>query len=212
METGLLIIFWYGVLHAFAPDHLAAIADFSIGRSMTKTMIITAMFAFGHGLMLFVFARVLESRALPESLTRYGDTISAVVIVGIGIYLLVMVITDRIRLDKHTHAGKEHIHIWFGREHSHDAGSAPAWTLGALMGIGGVRGMLVTLGMLDESNGVQWTMVIAFVSGVSLIFITFGAIILQLNRHLLSDLVNVRRAFTVAGITSVAVGGHMLML
>lgn len=212
METGLLIIFWYGVLHAFAPDHLAAIADFSIGRSMRKTMTITAMFAFGHGLMLFVFAKVLEYYTLPEALTRHGDTISAAVIVGIGIYLLIMVMTDRIRLEKHTHAGKEHIHIWFGREHSHDTGSGSAWTLGALMGIGGVRGMLVTLGMLDGSHGVQWTMVIAFVGGVSLIFIAFGAVILQLNRHLLRDLGNVRRAFAVAGVTSVAVGGHMLML
>ena len=29
---GFLIIFWYGILHAFGPDHLTAIADFSIGK------------------------------------------------------------------------------------------------------------------------------------------------------------------------------------
>jgi len=41
MEAGLILIFWYGILHAFAPDHLVAIADFSIGKESRKTMLIT---------------------------------------------------------------------------------------------------------------------------------------------------------------------------
>ncbi len=37
MESlGLLLIFWYGILHAFGPDHLSAITDFSIGKN-TRT-------------------------------------------------------------------------------------------------------------------------------------------------------------------------------
>ena len=212
MEVGLLIIFWYGVLHAFGPDHLTAIADFSIGKSLRKTMMITLMFAFGHGLMLFVFAKVLEVYALPESVTGYGDMISSAVIISMGLYLLFMVASDRIQLNRHVHAGKEHIHIYFGREHSHSSGSvsASAWTMGALMGIGGVRGMLVTLGMLNGS-GVEWTMVLAFIAGVSLVFISFGAIILQLNRQVLTSLKNVRMTFAAAGMISVAVGSQMLM-
>ena len=54
MEAGLLIIFWYGLLHAFGPDHLSAIADFSIGKSRQKTFFITLAFTIGHGIMLFV--------------------------------------------------------------------------------------------------------------------------------------------------------------
>lgn len=210
MEIGFLIIFWYGILHAFGPDHLTAIADFSIGKSMKKTMTITMMFAFGHGLMLFAFAKVLELYALPEAITGYGDTISSTVIILMGLYLLGMVVTDRIQLNKHMHDNKEHIHIYFGKEHSHKAAtSASAWTVGALMGIGGVRGMLVTLGMLQGSS-VEWTMVFAFVAGVSVVFISFGFAILQLNRHLLTNIKNVRMAFSAAGLISVVVGSQML--
>lgn len=212
LELGFLIIFWYGVLHAFGPDHLTAIADFSIGKSMRKTMMITTMFAFGHGLMLFVFAKVLEVYSLPERVTGYGDVISSSVIIAMGVYLLFMVITDRIQMNRHVHHDEEHVHIYFGHEHVHDDAtiSASAWSIGALMGIGGVRGMLVTLGMLDGTT-VEWTMVLAFVAGVSLVFISFGMVILFLNDRLLRDLKNVRRTFALAGVISVAVGSQMLL-
>ncbi len=212
MELGFLIIFWYGILHAFGPDHLTAIADFSIGKSMKKTMTITLMFAFGHGLMLFVFAKVLEVYTLPAAVTDYGDMISSSVIILMGVYLLFMVVTDRIQLNRHVHHDKEHIHIYFGKEHAHDDAAIPAsaWSIGALMGIGGVRGMLVTLGMLD-GTAVEWTLVLAFVAGVSLIFISFGMVILYMNDRLLRNLTNVRRTFAVAGLVSVAVGSQMLL-
>ena len=212
MEMGYIIIFWYGILHAFGPDHLTAIADFSIGKSMKRTMLITTMFAFGHGLMLFIFAKLLEVYALPESITAYGDIISSSVIIAMGIYLLVMVATNRIQLNKHIHNNKEHIHIYFGKEHSHNVNNSTvsALGIGALMGIGGVRGMLVTLGML-QGNSIEWTMVLAFVLGVSLVFLSFGASVLYLNKQYLTNITNVRRVFATAGVISVAVGTNMLL-
>lgn len=213
MEAGLIIIFWYGILHAFGADHLSAIADFSIGRSMKKSMLVTVMFAFGHGLMLFLFAKLLQLYPLSESFTGYGDVLSSAVIIAMGLYLLFMVLTDRIRLARHSHSGKEHIHIWFGKEHSHNGASvsASAWTMGALMGAGGVRGMLVTLGML-EGAAVDWRMVLAFVAGVSVVFVSFGGMILFFNSYLLTNLRNVRIAFATAGAISVVVGSQMLLL
>jgi ABC-type nickel/cobalt efflux system permease component RcnA len=212
METGLLLIFWYGVLHAFGPDHLTAIADFSIGKRMKRTMMITFAFAIGHGVMLFVFAKVLERFALPESVTAYGDLISSSVIIGIGLYLLYMVVSDKIHLRSHTHEGEEHIHIWFGTKHDHDSNvdTASAFTIGALMGIGGVRGMLVTLGML-EGHAVDLTMVFAFVAGVTLIFGAFGLVILAINKNILTTQRNVRRVFAAAGTVSLAVGTNMIL-
>ena len=62
MEFGLLIIFYYGILHAFGPDHPTAIADFSIGKNRRKTLMITAGFAIAHGLSLFIFAKILKSK------------------------------------------------------------------------------------------------------------------------------------------------------
>ena len=212
MEIGYLLIFWYGVLHAFGPDHLTAIADFSIGKSMKKTLMITLMFAFGHGLMLFVFAKLMQMYLIPEDITAYGDVISSSVIIAMGLYLLYMVFTEQIQLNKHVHEDKEHIHIYFGKKHSHKMGASPlsALSIGALMGIGGVRGMLVTLGMLNGAT-VEWTLILAFVAGVSLVFMGFGVLILYFNRRLLTNLTTVRRTFMIAGVVSVAVGTNMLL-
>ena len=182
-NLGLLLIFWYGILHAFGPDHLTAIADFSIGKSKKKAMTITALFAIGHGLTLFIFAKLLDTYNIGPSILAYGDVVSASVILAMGIYLLFMVFSRKIQLNKHIHNGEEHIHIYFGKDHNHNnRDKASAFTIGALMGMGGVRGMLVTLGMI-ESNSVDLVMVLAFALGVMVIFIGFGSVILYINKN-----------------------------
>ncbi len=212
MELSLLIVFWYGILHAFGPDHLTAIADFSIGKNKKKTLLITILFAIGHGFSLFLFAKLLQSVQISEEILAYGDIISATVIIGMGLYLLFMVATNRIQLKKHLHNGEEHTHIWFGKSHSHDdtIAKSSSFTMGLLMGAGGVRGMLVTLGAVGSGN-VDFTMVGAFTAGVMLVFIGFGLVLLYFNNHFLGSLSNVRRAFTVAGVVSLLVGTNILL-
>ncbi len=211
-HLGLALIFWYGILHAFGPDHLTAIADFSIGKEKRRTMMITVLFAIGHGLSLFIFAKILESFEVPETILAYGDYISSSVIIGIGVYLLYMVATDKINLDKHTHNGREHIHIYFGSEHTHDGNidKSSAFSMGLLMGIGGVRGMLITLGAI-HGQSVDYGMVLAFTAGVMLIFVGFGAVILFINENLLTSKTNVRRVFATAGLISLIVGTNIFL-
>jgi len=212
MELSLLVIFWYGILHAFGPDHLTAIADFSIGKNKRKTLMITMLFAIGHGLSLFLFAKILQSIHISDEILAYGDIISATVIIAMGVYLLVMVATARIQLRTHMHDGKEHIHIWFGKSHDHDDNIAKSssFTMGLLMGAGGVRGMLITLGAVGSGN-VDFTMIAAFTAGVMLIFVGFGLVILYFNQHFLGNIRNVRRAFSMAGIISLLVGTNILI-
>lgn len=212
METGLLLIFWYGILHAFGPDHLTAIADFSIGKNKRKTLLITLLFAIGHGISLFVFAKILQNTQLSDEILAYGDVISALVIISVGIYLLVMVFTDRIQMRKHMHDGKEHVHIWFGKSHEHDSAvdSTSSFSLGLLMGAGGVRGMLITLGAV-QGGVVDFSMVGMFTLGVMLVFISFGLLILYVNQNLLSSVQNVKRAFSAAGLISLVVGTNILL-
>lgn len=130
---------------------------------------------------------------------------------GMGIYLLFMVYTHRIQLRRHTHEEKEHIHIWFGKMHEHNAmENSSSFSLGLLMGAGGVRGMLMTLGAV-QSGVVDLTMVASFTLGVMLVFIVFGLFILYINQHFLDNLQNVRRAFAAAGLASVFVGTNILL-
>ena len=211
MEAGLMLIFWYGILHAFGPDHLTAIADFSIGKNRRKTLLITSLFAIGHGLSLFIFAKILQHTKISEEILAYGDLISAMVIMGMGIYLLFMVVTRRIQLSKHTHEGKEHIHIWFGKSHEHNnAVNSSSFSLGLLMGAGGVRGMLITLGVV-QGGVVDLSMVALFTLGVMLVFMAFGMLMYYINKNFLSNIQNVRRAFAAAGSLSVLVGTNILI-
>ena len=211
MEAGLLLIFWYGILHAFGPDHLTAIADFSIGKNKRKTLLITSLFALGHGLSLFIFAKILQHTEFSQDILAYGDMISAIVIISMGVYLLFMVFSHRIQLRKHTHVDKEHIHIWFGKSHEHNGiEKSSSFSLGLLMGAGGVRGMLITLGAIQDGV-VDFTMVGLFTLGVMLVFLAFGLLILYVNQSFLSNLQNVRRAFATAGLVSLLVGTNILL-
>ena len=211
-NLGLSLIFWYGILHAFGSDHLTAIADFSIGKEKKRTILITLLFAIGHGITLFIFAKILESFEISENILSYGDYISSGVIFAIGLYLLYMVATDKIHLNRHSHDGKEHIHIYFGSQHSHknSIDKTSAFSMGVLMGIGGVRGMLITLGAIGE-HSVDYSMVLAFTLGVMVIFIGFGVVILYINQNLLTSQQNVRRVFATAGIVSLVVGANIFL-
>jgi len=213
MELSLLVIFWYGILHAFGPDHLTAIADFSIGKNKRKTLLITILFAIGHGMSLFLFAKLLQTISISHEILAYGDIISATVIIAMGVYLLFMVATDRIQLRRHMHENKEHIHIWFGKSHEHNddtVAKTSSLTLGLLMGAGGVRGMLVTLGAV-QGGTVDFSMVAAFTLGVMLVFGAFGFMMLYVNQNFLGNLTNVRRAFATAGVVSLVVGTNILI-
>jgi ABC-type nickel/cobalt efflux system permease component RcnA len=210
MEFSLLVIFWYGILHAFGPDHLTAIADFSIGKDKRKTLMITMLFAIGHGLSLFVFAKILESVEISEEILAYGDIVSATVIIGMGLYLLFMVVTNRIHLHTHEHNGADHVHIWFGKKHDHNqVDTTSSFTMGLLMGIGGVRGMLITLGVV-QGDMVDFSMVGAFTLGVMAIFVGFGLLILYINKNFLNSVESVRKIFTLAGVISLIVGANIL--
>ncbi|VAY87928.1 Nickel and cobalt efflux transporter rcnA [hydrothermal vent metagenome] len=210
-NLSLLLIFWYGILHAFGPDHLTAIADFSIGKEKRKTMLIATLFAIGHGLTLFIFAKVLEVYIVSDEILAYGDIISSSVISLMGAYILYMVYTNQINLKKHIHNNIEHIHIYFGKKHNHNSNDTKsAFGIGALMGIGGVRGMLITLGVINGQN-VDFTLVLAFTLGVMVIFVGFGMVILYINTNLLTNRKNIKAIFATAGVMSLVVGSNMLV-
>ena len=211
MDYALLIILYYGILHALGPDHLSAIALFSIGKNKKETITLSLLFAMGHGFMLYLMAQIISHFANDE-LLAYGDVISATVILLMGLYLVYLAFTDKIKIDKHIHHKKEykdkkHMHIYYKDAHLHD--KSVLLSLGLLMGIGGIRGMLVTLSAVSH-NSVGVEMILAFIIGVSIVFLSFGYLIYLINERLAISANSLRYALMSVGLFSIVIGTYNL--
>lgn len=211
MEIGLLVVFLYGVMHALGPDHLLVIANFSIGQQLKRTAMVTLLFALGHGVTLLVFAYLLQQFPVIAQFAEYGDVIAASLIMLMGLYLLYLVFRQQIYLQYHQHQNEtqqSHMHVSFSKQHSHHyTEAAGVLTLGVLMGIGGLRGMLVSVGLAGQE--LQLIMLVWFVLGVCAVFMVLGGFIYLLNRNL-NSVLTVRRIFAALGLGSVAIGGSLL--
>jgi nickel/cobalt exporter len=206
MEYGLLIILYYGILHALGPDHLSAIALFSIGKKKKETFMISLLFALGHGTMLYLLA-LFVSEVADDSILQYGDTISSAVILLMGLYLVYMALSNKIRIDHHAHDSEHHTHIYYKNSHGHDKGMIVS--LGLLMGIGGIRGMLVTLSIISHQQvGIE--MILAFIVGVSIVFLLFGYLIYMINSRLIHSANTLRYGILFVGILSMSIGTYNL--
>ncbi|SFV70031.1 Nickel and cobalt efflux transporter rcnA [hydrothermal vent metagenome] len=207
MEYSLVIILFYGILHALGPDHLSAIALFSIGKNKRETLTLSLLFAFGHGLMLYLMAILIRYFA-NDSLLAYGDSISAVVILLMGLYLVYLAFTDKIKIDNHQHQHDEkHTHIYYKNVHLHD--KSVLFSLGLLMGVGGIRGMLVTLSAVSHES-VGFEMIFAFILGVSIVFLCFGYLIYLINERLSVSMNSLRYAIFSVGFLSILIGSYNL--
>ena len=206
MEYGLLLILYYGVLHALGPDHLSAIALFSIGKKKSETFILSLLFALGHGSMLYLLA-LFVGQIADESILQYGDIVSSSVIVMMGLYLVYLAFTNKIRIDNHEHNSHSHTHIYYKDAHLHD--KSMLLSLGLLMGVGGIRGMLVTLSIIShQSVGVE--MILAFIVGVSIVFLLFGYFIYLINENFIRSANALRYGIMSVGLLSVAIGTYNL--
>jgi ABC-type nickel/cobalt efflux system permease component RcnA len=203
MEYSLLIIFYYGILHALGPDHLSAIALFSIGKKKKAALLLSLLFAVGHGITLYLLALLITPFA-SDSLLQYGDIISSAVILLMGLYLVYLAATNKIRIDHHHHhQNDKHTHIYYEDAHLHD--KTMLVSLGLLMGVGGIRGMLITLAAISHQT-VGIGMVFAFILGISLVFLLFGYLIYLINARLIRSTSTLRYAVTSVGLLSIIIG------
>ncbi len=202
MEYSLLIIFYYGILHALGPDHLSAIALFSIGKKKKTALMLSLLFAVGHGITLYLLALLIEQFA-GDGLLQYGDIISSAVILLMGLYLVYLAATNKIRINHHQHQDNKHTHIYYEDAHLHD--KTMLVSLGLLMGVGGIRGMLITLTVISHQT-IGVGMIVAFILGISLVFLLFGYLIYLINAQLIRSASTLRYAVTSVGLLSVAIG------
>jgi hypothetical protein len=62
-----------------------------------------------------------------------------------------------------------------------------------------------------QGQSVDLSMVFAFTSGVMIIFVGFGAVILYINQNFLHNETNIKTIFATAGVVSLVVGTNMLL-
>lgn len=206
MEYSLLIIFYYGILHALGPDHLSAIALFSIGKKKKQALALSLLFALGHGITLYFLALFIAHFA-HQSLLQYGDIISSAVILMMGFYLVYLAASNKIRINQHHHHGEKHTHIYYQDAHLHD--KSMLFSLGLLMGVGGIRGMLVTLTVISN-QAIGVSMIFAFIAGIALVFLIFGYLIYLINVRFLHSASTLRYAVSSVGLLSIAIGAFNL--
>ncbi len=204
MENGLLLIFYYGILHALGPDHLSAITLFSIGKKRREALVLSFLFALGHGLTLYLFAHIIHFFA-SNSLLHYGDLISAFVIILMGSYLVYLAVTNKVCINQHQHQNdsKQHTHIYYKNAHIHE--KSTLFSLGLLMGAGGIRGALITLSVVSQ-QAISAEIILAFVLGVSSVFLLFGYFIYLLNNKLNKSENHLRYAIFSVGLASLFIG------
>ena len=198
----MLIIFYYGVIHALGPDHLSAITLFSIGKKKYEALLLSFLFALGHGITLFLLSLIIQYFA-KGTLLHYGDMISSVTIILMGLYLVYLAITNKICINQHHHDSQQHTHIYYKNAHFHD--KSTLFTLGLLMGAGGVRGALITLSIVSQ-KAVGAEIIIAFILGVSSVFLLFGYFIYLLNNKLNTSKNHLRYAMFSVGVVSLLIG------
>ena len=142
MDSAILALaFGLGMLHALDADHIAAVANLAgHGPSRRHALLAGGLWALGHGLSLLLLgaAVLLLGMAIPERFTALAEHLIALVLIGIGLWVLWDLYRRRVHLHFHSHDGL----LQHGHLHAHP-GTAP--TTGLICGAS-TRGAFTTIG------------------------------------------------------------------
>lgn len=133
-----------GLVHVLSgPDHLAALAPFSVDRPR-RALVVGLQWAIGHtcGVALIAAGSFFLREVVPMDLiSGFSERAVGVLLIGIGLWGLKKAFATRIHAHEHTHDGEHHTHI-----HVHGTGHAetePRFHLHshAALGIGTLHGL-----------------------------------------------------------------------
>jgi sulfite exporter TauE/SafE len=141
--------FTLGTLHAFDPDHLAAVTTFaSTQPDARKSSMFGLVWGFGHSITLFLFGLLAISFrfVIPPLAESLAETAVGLILVGIGVWALRNVfIRKSIHVHKHTHDGVEHLHFHSHAEGAHHRHRHSMFLVGAAHGLAGTASVLVLI-------------------------------------------------------------------
>lgn len=158
----LLLGLGLGLLHSLDADHVMAVSVLNNQRpSLRRTLSFALYWALGHGGVLLCGGLLLFGLgvSIPERFSFVAEVGVALLLIGLGVYLVYQLLTRRMRIAEHRHGDIVHTH-WHNDDHINAplpkgdvapihqpmmvgvlhglAGSAPALALIPAMGVGDV--------------------------------------------------------------------------
>jgi sulfite exporter TauE/SafE len=129
-----------GALHAFGPDHIAAVSVFVSRRpSWRRAFGLGARWGLGHSITVVIVGGVLAVAGLrlPERFAPLAERVVGITLIVIGIFAVARAL--RVHGHWHEHGDVRHWHL-----HSHRTGEGHEHDHGALLGIGMLHGLAGT--------------------------------------------------------------------
>jgi high-affinity nickel permease len=138
-----------GTLHAFDPDHIAAVTAFASKHpEPRKAAVFGVAWGFGHSttLILFGLAAVAFRFVIPPLIESVAEGIVGALLVGVGIWVLTGILKNKnVHIHKHTHDGAEHIHFHSHADMDHHRHRHSMFMVGAAHGLAGTASVLVLI-------------------------------------------------------------------
>jgi ABC-type nickel/cobalt efflux system permease component RcnA len=227
-----------GFLHGLGADHLMAIASLAIkprtGRPGPAPFDVAVRFALGHAVLLLAGSALvlLVGWQIPEVVEQTGERVGGLLLIGMGLFTLWVVASDRLyghshghAHDGHTHPAPDaphgdhvHWHLHFGRrdrhpssgDHAHGAG-----VLGAVFAISGLRALTLLAPTLHGSATNSFLMLIylvaVFAVGILLSMSLFGIVLTRLLGSPFVVRTVGRSAAAATALASIGLGMYWLM-
>lgn len=222
-----------GMVHVLSgPDHLAAVGPLAVD-SRTAAWRIGVRWGIGHagGVTLVGLLAILLRQSLPlEDLSKIGERLVGVLLVGLGIWSFRKAMKSTGRLHLHEHGHGEHTHVHF---HAHDSASAhhahpvgeptsgspvhshghAALAIGTLHGLAGSSHFLGVIPALAFPTLLQSVLYITSFGVGTIVSMALFASLLGWTRHRLSSF-GARiypRMLYACGVVSIGVGSYWLV-
>lgn len=188
--------FLLGLRHAFEPDHLAAVSTLATraGRLRDAAWLGLA-WGVGHTASVGLVALLVIALGvhLPERLATVAELLVAVLLVGLGGFVLWRYARGRWHMHFHQHEGAPHLHLHsHARQMAHAHGHAQ-WDTRRSLGLGLAHGMagsgavLVLVVAATSTAGMQLAYVAAFgvgtIAGMLSVSFALGLVIRAASRR-----------------------------
>lgn len=183
-----LLAFGAGVLHALDADHVMAVTAIASKKMSMRAIInLCLKWSLGHGAVIFIAGAVifLFGFSIPHELSHYAEKAVAILLIGIGGWVLRDLYLSRAHIHFHNHQGltrHAHWHIDESKtnketlpsEHKHDHN---AMMVGVLHGLAGLAPLLAIVPIANQPLWLAVGYLFIFCLGVFLSMLIFGGML-----------------------------------